>query len=390
MKSIAMTSNVKTIQLNTAACFVVALIFLLVISVPASALTRIKDIARPKGQRVNKLVGHGIVIGLKGTGDGDALMTKRAYAAHLDKLGNPSDVSDIGNPKNIAYVAIEVVLGENGQNEGDVLNVSVSSLHSAKSLEGGTLLISTLQGPNFNDQTLYGSASGSLVLVDADIPTKAIIYNGAVLEQDVEYGFIDEKADGTSEFSLVVHDHLAEWDVARLIKTVIEEEFEFPGSGDQDDFELIARKNISKVVGPKLIVISLNEKQTQNYAQFISRILNFTVELPEPIATVVINNKDKTIVFNSAVEISPCVVTIEGMKIRILKPEPIVNADNPSIEMQSWVKMNSLDEDEALSENLDVLLNLLNQLSVDFDGQVKTIKAIDTAKCLRANLVFEN
>ncbi len=135
---------------------------LLMCASPAAGLTRIRDIARPMGERTNKLIGHGLVVGLKGTGDsGNTLVAVRPMREMLEKLGNPVDMADFAKAKNFAYVLITAELGRNGVRNGDKIDVRVHSMLNAKSLKGGTLVVAPLSSSNhIADDTLYGWAQG--------------------------------------------------------------------------------------------------------------------------------------------------------------------------------------------------------------------------------------
>ena len=102
---------------------------------------KIKDVTHLKGQRTNRLLGIGLVIGLKGTGDGgDFAPAIRPLAAMLSNFGNPIiRIDELDGAKNVAIVSVEAVLPENGIREGDRVDVHVSSIGRAKSLLGGRL-----------------------------------------------------------------------------------------------------------------------------------------------------------------------------------------------------------------------------------------------------------
>ena len=106
----------------------------------AQGLTRVRDIARPLGERINQLEGLGLVTGLNGTGDGDdALGTLRPMVELLNNLGNPAKIEDLDG-SNIALVLVSATIGANGARNGDQIDVQVQSTNGAKSLRGGRLL----------------------------------------------------------------------------------------------------------------------------------------------------------------------------------------------------------------------------------------------------------
>jgi len=367
------TKNVKCMM------HLLVLVTLLMLPIPTMAMTRIKDIARPLGQQANVLNGHGIVTGLNGTGDGaDARITLNPFLALLEKKGNPLDYRDLRGSKNIAYVFIEATLSEHGQNQGDLIDIKITSVHDAKSLEGGVLHVTLLKGSNPLDETIYAEAMGSIEISNPQTPTKGVISNGGRMVNDLVHGYITPLGNGESNFSLIIDDHIASFEVTKYIKNLIEEEFE--------QTDMITFKEICTVISPKLVTVLLNAKQTANYSLFIARILNLPIQLPDPVAMVVINETNRTIAINSLVEIAPVTVNVEGLNITVVTPKTVPNADNPSVEMHPWANFNTTED----NSNLTNLIEMLKQLNIGFDGQAKAIKAISDAKCLRGKLIYTN
>ena len=157
--------NLETKKMNRLAelplVLALGLIISLTIAGPAAGLTRIRDIARPWGERTNKLIGMGLVVGLSGTGDSSgSLVTMRSVTAFVSNLGAPISPEEELKSKNAAVVMVTAQLGRNGVREGDKINVAVASVGDAKSLEGGMLSLTPLQGANPDDDTFIAWASG--------------------------------------------------------------------------------------------------------------------------------------------------------------------------------------------------------------------------------------
>ncbi len=117
----------------------------------ASAASRLADICRVKGLEENELVGLGLVIGLKGTGDGGSyLPTLRGLAAAMNGLGSPlgpDGLVELKDTKNVALVMVSATVPGGGARDGDRLTCSVSSIGAAKSLAGGVLFSTPLVDP---------------------------------------------------------------------------------------------------------------------------------------------------------------------------------------------------------------------------------------------------
>ena len=114
--------------------------------------------------------------------------------------------------------------------------------------------------------------------------------------------------------------------------------------------------------------------------------MGLTVNLPDPEATIVINEKAGVIVITSNIDIAPCVVTIEGMNIRIITPKPVPQADNPIMTESEWAKYDTVGENTA---EIDALIEVLDQLKRPVKQKVSVIHALEDAGALRARIKVE-
>src|SRR3954464_8697932 len=120
---------------------------LLLIATPAYAV-KVADITRIGGQRSNVLTGLGLVYGLKGSGDGgDFQPAIRPLAQMLGKFADQATVAELNNVQNVALVSLTATVPSNGVRDGDHIDVYVTSLGAAKSLRGGRLFVTPMQGP---------------------------------------------------------------------------------------------------------------------------------------------------------------------------------------------------------------------------------------------------
>ncbi|MBI2380970.1 MAG: flagellar basal body P-ring protein FlgI [Gammaproteobacteria bacterium] len=176
-------------------CFKYLFLSLLVVSQAALA-ERIKDLAQVQGVRSNPLIGYGLVVGLNGTGE-QQIYTQQSFATMLSRFGITMPSGIAPKMKNAAAVAVHAELPAFVK-PGQAIDITVSSIGDAKSLRGGTLLMTPLRGV---DGEVYAIAQGNLVVggfgaegsdgskITVNIPTAGRIPNGATVERAVAAAF---------------------------------------------------------------------------------------------------------------------------------------------------------------------------------------------------------
>jgi len=355
---------------------------LLLSALPAAGLTRIRDITRLYGERSNKLVGHGLVVGLNGTGDGDSLVMTRPLAEMLGKLGNAVEVNEM-SPKNVAYVLITADLGRNGVRDGDQIDVQVLSANSAKSLEGGTLISTFLRGPFFQDDRIYGIAQGPVRITDPANPASGVVKAGADIEENIFHIYVDyETYPGKAVFTLVLDDAHANFNTARMVAATINEEVSLTDLIAGSARGELSREPTAVVLGPKNIVVTIPAKQAGYPANFIARITDLPVDLPEPEARVVINETSLVISWTGNVEIAaPLGVTVAGIEIQIGLPP--VNQGPAGGAPTAGAGFNQG------AAKLEELMAAMSQLNVSAEDQIAVIYNINGLGVLRASVRTE-
>src|SRR6188472_4718109 len=172
-----------------------AALALIMTPMPASAMSRIKDLANIEGVRQNQLIGYGLVVGLNGTGDtlNNIPFTRQSLQAMLERLG----VNVRGQTMrtgNVAAVMVTANLPPFGT-QGTRIDVTVSALGDSKSLQGGTLLVTPLLGADGN---VYAVGQGSVAIngfqaegeaakITRGVPTVGRIANGAIIEREIDF-----------------------------------------------------------------------------------------------------------------------------------------------------------------------------------------------------------
>ena len=363
-----MTFTAKTCRSIAALAAVIAL-FVQVLPVGA---VQVQDLVRIKGAEANKLVGMGIIVGLKGTGDGGkSASAMRSLASVIQQLNDPMAVAaELKDAKNVALVTISVSLPASGVREGDQVDVHVSAI-AAKSLEGGRLFLCPLIGPAKNSP-IFAFAEGAIVIEDKNLPTVGVIRKGAQLTKDIFVQYMDP----AGRITLVLNDSVATLPMANNLANLIN------GSLSPDG------PNIAKSIDQKNVVVDVPAHERRDSTPFISSVLQTFVD-PQMINTgarVVINEKTGTIVFSHDVQISPVGVTHRGLSINMVTPEPVATEEAPLVERRHTV---GIDPDNRGGAKLADLIKVFNQLKVDAPDRIAIIKEIHRSGKLHAQLILE-
>ncbi|MBN1341937.1 MAG: flagellar basal body P-ring protein FlgI [Phycisphaerae bacterium] len=357
-----------------------------VLMADAARAAKISDVSRLKGCRTNKLVGHGLVLGLKGTGDGDKYAPAiRPLVQVLEQFANPVlNQEDLKNTKNVAIVIVEVTLPENGVREGDRVDVQVSAIGASKSLIGGRLLITPLlQGADKSDTTVYAMASGALV-TDVEHPTTAVIKEGATLEVSILHNYLAQGRELEHHstllkpedyyLTLVLNDVHAEWSMANTVAQIINQEAAFPAQDNKDKQASQEQRELAFALDPKNVVVRVPTHEVRNPASFIAWIEGLDLLMPASEAKILVSRKEGTIVVTGDVEIAPVIISHNGLTINTWVPEPPKpTAAAPKLEEHSWV---SMDPQRRGGTKLTELVDALNKLKVPARDRIGIIEKL--------------
>ena len=336
---------------------------------PAAAATRIKDICRVKGQEENTLHGLGLVVGLKGTGDGGRFLpTIRSLATAMKLMGNPigkEGLKELKDAKNVALVTVTATVPAAGARQGDKIDCTVSSIGSAKSLAGGRLFITPLQGPQPNNPRIYAFAEGALSIEDPEVATTARIPGGCRLEEDFFNAFTKE-----DRFTLVVDQNHADFEIAQAIAEVINR----PPLGSAGGDEPLAR-----ALNPVNIEVRIPSQYTADPVDFISQVLALEILLESDVRTdarVVINERTGSIVIDGQVEIGSALITHKNIAI----------GTGENAELGKFVPLHIGEQPPA---RLQSLVEALNAIKVPTDDIVDIIKTLDRSGKLHGKLILQ-
>lgn len=342
---------------------------------------RIKDLVEFDGVRANDLVGYGLVVGLNGTGDGlrNSPFTEEMMANLLERLGVNVTGEDF-RPKNVAAVFVTAALPPFAR-AGSQIDVTVSAMGDAKSLLGGTLVMTPLNGA---DGQIYAVAQGAIIAggisaegdaarVVQGVPTSGVIPSGARVEREVEFDFA-----GLRSLRLALRE--PDFTTASRIEAAINAQFG-RGSAEMQD--------------AGTVTLDIGATRLGSPARALAVVENILVE-PERRARVVVDQRSGTIVMGEDVRISRVAVAQGNLTLRI-QEAPLVVQPNPFTEGETIVVPRSsvdvqTDPGTGLAEvsggtSLSEVVAGLNALGVAPNDMIDILKSINAAGALHAEFV---
>ncbi len=346
----------------------------------ASALSRVKDLASIEGVRQNQLVGYGIVVGLNGTGDtlNNIPFTKQSLQAMLERLGVNTRGATM-RTQNLAAVMVTASLPPFGT-QGNRIDVTVSSLGDAKSLQGGTLLVTPLLGA---DGEVYALAQGSVAIagfsaegeaakITRGVPTNGRISNGAMIEREVAFKLNDAR---TLRLSLRNPDFTTSKRIASAIN-------DFMG-GDT-----------AEPTDPATVTLQIPVKYHGNMIRLITEVEQLKVE-PDQTARVIVDERSGIIVMGRDVRVSTVAIAQGNLTVTITEqpqvsqPAPLSNGETVVVP-RTAVKVDTGDGNKlALVKEgvtLRELVDGLNALGVGPRDLISILQAIKSAGALQADI----
>lgn len=260
---------------------------------------RVKDIAAVDGVRDNQLVGFGLVVGLDGTGDKSLSATDASIANMLTRLGVSFDARNM-KPKNVASVMVTATLPPYAQT-GSRIDVTVSSLGDAKSLQGGVLVLTPLVGP---DNTVYAVAQGSVSVGGFETKSRKSsqvkhltvgrVPQGALVEREVPSTITDGE-------HIVLALHEPDFTTAQRLVRALTLHFHEP---------------VARALNGGTVRVRVPPRYRGDPVAFVAELEDLPVE-PDTIARVVINERTGTVVVGEHVRIYPVAIAHGDLTIKI-------------------------------------------------------------------------
>jgi len=358
------------------------LIYICIIMIGAASFlsgveVRLKDIATFEGVRDNQLIGYGIIVGLEGTGDTTQnKFTFQSMSNMLDKMGLTLEPTAF-QMRNTAAVAVTATLPPFSR-VGSKIDVTVSSIGSAKSIQGGILLITPLKAADGN---VYAVAQGPISIggynasqtgagVTKNHATVGRIPNGALIEKEVPYDF------STQNYFTMVMQQSDFTTTTRAVNNINK-----------------AFGNVAAAVDSRTIKIMIPDKYTREKVLMASMLENLVVS-PDSLAKVVVNERTGTIVFGENVRLSRVALAHGSITINI-RNQQVVSQPNPlaggqtvitnqpeTTVTESEARFTVMDDTPKISD----VVKTLNSLGVTPRDIIAILQAIKSAGALQAEL----
>jgi flagellar P-ring protein precursor FlgI len=358
-----------------------ALVAILLLPFSAFATSRIKDIADFEGVRDNQLVGYGLVVGLNGTGDDlkKSVFTRESLIGMLERLG--VNARDTGlDTKNIAAVMVTASLPPFGR-QGTRVDIEIAALGDAKSLQGGTLLVTPLLGA---DSEVYAVAQGPIAIggytasgdassVTKGVPTSGRIANGAIIEREVGFAM-------NSMQNVKITLRNPDFTTAQRIADAINGYLSLGAARPLD---------------PGTVQLTVPPTFNGDTVALLTKIEQLPVE-PDEVARVVVDENSGIIVMGENVRISTVAIAQGNLTIRITETPQVsqpnafsntgttttVPRTNIQVDEQDGKKLAMMPAGVTLQE----LVNGLNALGVGPRDMISILRAIKAAGALQADI----
>ena len=372
--------SVRTLRFISCGLAALALAAAPVVDALAST-TRIKDIVSVEGVRDNMLVGYGLVVGLNGSGDTltNIPFTEQSLVGMLERLGVNVRGAQL-RTKDVAAVMVTATLPPFA-GQGTRIDATIAALGDAKSLQGGTLLVTPLLGA---DSEVYAVAQGQVAIggftasgeastVTKGVPTGGRIADGAIVEREIAFNLGDMQ-----EVRLSLHN--PDFTTARRIAQAINGSVGSP---------------VARATDPANVKISVEGTKRTDIVNLITDIEQLAIE-PDEVAKVVIDEKSGVIVMGEKVRISTVAISQGNLTVKITEtpqvsqPQPFSQGGTTQVVPRTQV---TVDEDSGHKTailpsgvSLQQLVTALNRLGVGPRDIISILQSIKAAGALQADL----
>ncbi len=343
---------------------------------------RLKDLASIQGVRSNQLIGYGLVVGLSGSGDQTTQtpFTVQTFNNMLAQFGIKVPPGGNVQLKNVAAVSIHAELPPFAR-PGQTIDITVSSIGNAKSLRGGSLLMTPLKGIDGN---VYAIAQGNLVVggfdaggadgsrITVNIPSAGRIPAGAIVERAVPSGFNQDEY-------LTLNLNRPDFTTAKNIVDALNE---------------LLGPRVAQAMDAGSVRVAAPADPTQR-VDYLSIIENLEIEAGQAVAKVIINSRTGTIVIGQNVRVQPAAVTHGSLTV-VITEDPIVSQPEAFSQGQTAVvprsKVNAAQEAKPMFKfgpgtTLDEIVRAVNQVGAAPSDLMAILEALKQAGALQADLI---
>jgi flagellar P-ring protein precursor FlgI len=371
---------------GSAVALVLALVlaFTAPVSMANGGKERIRDLASVSGVRVNQLIGYGVIVGLDGSGDAtnQVQFTGQSVQSLLSQFGVSLPPGVTPQMKNVAAVMITAALPAFAQ-PGQQIDITVSSLGNARSLRGGTLLLTPLRGA---DSQIYAMAQGNLVIGGAGASSGGSkVSINHMLAGRIPGGATVERAVANAALNAdVIHLELNQTDfsTARAVADAINRKLDLVGDRPDAAVALDGR------------VVQVRFPGATNRVGFLSDLENIEVTLAAPQAKVIINARSGSVVMNQSVRLGACAVAHGSLSVTVAST-PVISQPNSLAGGQTVVAEKSdISVQQGAGQLLMVpasaeladIVKSLNALGATAQDLIGILQAIKAAGALKAEL----
>jgi flagellar P-ring protein precursor FlgI len=340
----------------------------------------LRNLVSVEGVRENPLVGYGLVVGLNGSGDSTQVKySSQSVVNMLKQFGVKLPDGEEAKNKNVAAVMVSAVFPP-GYRRGQQIDVTVSSLGDAKSLRGGTLLLTQLRAA---DNEVYALAQGNLVVgglnaagksgssVTVNTPTGGRIPNGAQIEREIPTDFATRPA-------VLLRLRHPNFDTATNVVNAINRRFgQVATTADGTSVEVVAPTNPTERVA------------------FVAKLENMAVEAGEEVPRVVFNSRTGTVVISDGLRVKSAAVTHGSLKV-VISESSAVSQPGPFSKGQTQVTPQSkVSVDQGSGQmfhwpagaRLQTIIDTVNSLGASPDDIMAILQALDQAGAIEGELV---
>jgi len=340
---------------------------------------RIKDIAFFKGVRTNQLVGYGLIVGLNGSGDSDQTkFTVQSIVNMLERMGVHVSAKEV-KVKNVATVMVTAQLPPFAK-AGSKLDILVSSIGDAKSLQGGTLLLTPLKGV---DSQIYALAQGPVSVggfavggaagggVQKNHPTVGMIAAGASVEREIPYTLGSQK-------EIIIGLYRPDFTTVTRMSAAINKE---------------VGMTIAEAIDADAVKVMVPESLSEDVVKLMARLEMVEVR-PDIAAKVVLNEKTGTVVMGENVQLSRVAIAHGNLSIQIkerkivsqplplAKGETVVTPESEVAVKEEAEKLLLLEEGASIGE----VVKALNAIGVTPRDLIIILQSLRAAGALQADL----